>query len=45
MILQGIPNVHCYINNIIMGPNDETHLHNLTAVLDKLQQHSVHTKK
>ena len=45
-ILQGIPNVHCYIDNILItGPDDETHLRNLTTVLDKLQQHGVRVKK
>ena len=33
-ILQGIPNVMCYIDNIlVIGADDQTHLRNLTKVL------------
>ena len=45
-ILQGLPNVFCYIDDIlIMGPDDDTHLRNLTAVLKRLQRHGVRMKK
>ena len=37
-ILQGIPNVICYIDYILVtGPNDDAHLRNLTEVLEQLE--------
>ena len=37
-VLQGIPNVMCYIDDILVtGKDDEDHLRNLAAVLSRLQ--------
>ena len=45
-ILQGLPNVFCYIDDILVtGPDDDTHVRNLTAVLERLQRHGVRMKK
>lgn len=45
MILQGIPNVICYIGNILVtGSNDADHLKNLEEVLRRLQQHGTRMK-
>ena len=45
-ILQGIPNVICYINDIpIPGPDDAQHLKNLAEVLCRLEQYGLHLKK
>ena len=45
-ILQGLPNVFCYTDDILItGPDDDTHLRNLTAVLERLQRHGVRMKK
>lgn len=45
-ILQGIPNVICYIDDILVtGSNDEEHLKNLAEVLDRLEKHGVRIKK
>lgn len=41
-ILQGIPRVLCYLDNIlIMGPSREDHLRNLEKVLSRLQEYGV----
>ena len=41
-ILQGVPNVVCYIDDILItGPDDETHLANLDEVLKRLQHHGL----
>ena len=45
-ILQGIPHMICYIDDILVtGANDEEHLQNLGEVLQRLEQHSLRTKK
>ena len=45
-ILQGIPHVICYIDDILVtGANDAEHLQNLGEVLQQLEQHSLRTKK
>ena len=46
LMLQGIPNVVCYIDDIlVMGPTDEAHLDNLETVLSRLQNHRVKAKR
>ena len=41
-ILQGIPQVICYLNDILVtGRSDTEHLQNLEAVLHRLQHHGV----
>lgn len=38
-ILQGLPNVHCYLDDILVtGSNDEQHLKNVDAVLSRLDE-------
>ena len=45
-ILQGLPGVMCYIDDILVtGANDTEHLKNLEAVLKRLQQHGLRLKK
>uniref|UniRef100_A0A1X7TWP3 Reverse transcriptase domain-containing protein n=1 Tax=Amphimedon queenslandica TaxID=400682 RepID=A0A1X7TWP3_AMPQE len=45
-ILQGIPRVCCYIDDILIsGETDEEHLQNLEAVLGRLQEHGVTVKQ
>ena len=45
-ILQGIPRVCCYIDDILIsGETDEEHLQNLEAVLGRLQDHGVTVKQ
>ena len=45
-ILQGIPNVICYIDDILVtGVDDEAHLRTLSKVLERLQKHGVRLKK
>lgn len=41
-ILQGIPNVLCYLDDILVtGKDDESHIGNLSMVLERLQKHGV----
>ena len=45
-ILQGIPNVICYIDDILVtGADDQTHLRNLAEVLQRLEQHGIKLSK
>ena len=45
-ILQGLPGVMCYIDNILVtGANYAEHLKNLEAVLKRLQQYGLRLKK
>ena len=45
-ILQGIPHVICYIDDILVtGVNQEDHLRNLAEVLQRLQRHGISMKK
>ena len=45
-VLQGIPNVLCYVDDILVtGADDETHLRNLALVLERLHKHGVRIKK
>ena len=44
-ILQGLPHVQCYIDDIIVtGVDDKEHLHNLEEVLQRLQDHNIRVK-
>ncbi len=41
-ILQGLPHVVCYIDDILItGVDEEEHLRNLEEVLKRLQQHGI----
>ena len=41
-ILQGIPNVICYIDDILVtGSDDDAHLRHLAEVLERLEKHGV----
>ena len=45
-VLQGIPNVICYIDDILVtGADDAAHLRNLAEVLQRLEQHGIRMKK
>lgn len=45
-ILQGIPGVICYLDDILTtGKSDREHLHNLKEVLKRLQHHGVQLRK
>ena len=45
-ILQDIPNVICYIDDIIVtGSNDKTHLRNLATVFERLRKHRIQMKR
>ena len=45
-VLQGIPNVICYIDDILVtGSSDEDHYQNLARVFKRLQQHGFHLKQ
>ena len=45
-ILQGIPGVVCYIDDILVtGKDEEDHLHNLDEVLSRLEKHGFRLKK
>ena len=45
-ILQGIPHVACYIDDILVtGADDVEHLQNLEEVLHRLEQHGLRVKK
>ena len=45
-ILQGIPHVICYIDDILItGQNDEQHLQNLANVLYRLEEHGLRLKR
>ena len=45
-ILQGIPGVVCYIDDILVtGKDEEDHLHNLDEVLSRLEKHGFQLKK
>ena len=45
-ILQGIPGVICYLDDILItGKSDREHLHNLEEVLKRLQHHGVQLRK
>ena len=44
-ILQGIPNVLCYLDDILItGLSEKEHLQNLEEVLKRLQQHGIKVK-
>ena len=45
-ILQGIPGVICYLDNILVtGANESEHLHNLGNVFQRLEEHGFRLKK
>ena len=45
-MLQGIPHVICYIDDILVtGVNDSEHLSSLAAVLERLERHGFRMKK
>lgn len=45
-VLQGIPNVICYIDDILVtGADDAEHLRNLAEVLQRLEEHGIRMKK
>ena len=45
-ILQGLPQVLCYIDDILVtGKNDKEHLQNLAQVLTRLEQQGIRLKK
>ena len=45
-ILQGIPNIICYIDDILVtGADDQTYLRNLAEVLQRLEQHGIKLSK
>ena len=45
-ILQGIPQVFCYIDDILItGADDREHLSNLAKVLERLEAHGIKSKK
>ena len=45
-ILQNIPNVICYIDDILVtGKDDQDHLCNLASVFKQLQKYNIHIKK
>ena len=45
-ILQGLPNVICYVDDIfVTGQSDEHHLQNLEQVLERLKAHGVRPKR
>ena len=44
--MQGIPNVICYIDDILVtGSDDAVHLSHLAEVLQRLEKHGVRMKK
>ena len=45
-LLQGIPDVICYIDDILVtGTSEEEHLQNITKVLDKFKEYGVRVKQ
>ena len=45
-ILQGIPNVICYIDDILVtGKDDKAHLNTLAQVFERLKKHGIRMKK
>lgn len=45
-ILSGLPGVQCYLDDILCtGANDEEHLHNLDATLQRLQEYGLRVRK
>ena len=45
-ILQGLPHVQCYIDNIIItGSSEEEHLHNVEEVLKQLSHYGIRLKE
>ena len=46
VVLQGIPNAMCYLDDIMVtGASDQQHLATLAAVLERLQAYGFRVKK
>ena len=46
IVLQGIPRVHCYIDDVLIsGATEEEHLHNLELVLSRLAENGITLKQ
>ncbi|XP_034027378.1 uncharacterized protein K02A2.6-like, partial [Thalassophryne amazonica] len=45
-VLLGLPHTHCYLDDILVsGPDKQTHLKTLDAVLSRLEEYSLHLKQ
>ncbi|KAJ8376341.1 hypothetical protein SKAU_G00069210 [Synaphobranchus kaupii] len=45
-VLLGLPFTHCYLDDILVsGPDEETHLKTLDAVLGRLEEYGLHVKQ
>ncbi|XP_060799470.1 uncharacterized protein K02A2.6-like [Neoarius graeffei] len=45
-VLLGLPHTHCYLDDILVsGPDKQTHLNTLDAVLRRLEEYGLHLKK
>ena len=45
-VLQGLPNIHCFLDDILVTGNDDAHhLENLKAVLNRLEQFGLRVQK
>uniref|UniRef100_A0AAV2MR29 ribonuclease H n=1 Tax=Knipowitschia caucasica TaxID=637954 RepID=A0AAV2MR29_KNICA len=45
-VLIGLPGTHCYLDDILVsGPDEETHLKALDAVLMRLEEYGLHVRK
>lgn len=44
-VLQGLPGTQCYLDDIVTGQDDDTHLANLDAVLTRLEEYGLRAKR
>ncbi|KAL7834748.1 hypothetical protein SRHO_G00289950 [Serrasalmus rhombeus] len=45
-VLLGLPHTHCYLDDILVsGPDKQTHLKTLNAVLSRLEEYGLHLKQ